>query len=199
MNSIKVKSHFPLFQTPVDLAHSYWEKLLQPKDWVIDATCGNGKDALKLAQIVSEGGVIALDIQKIALETTEALLETHLNSKNYYLFLQDHKDFPEIALATPIRLVVYNFGYLPGGDKTLTTLVSSTLISLEKALCLIIPGGAISLVCYPGHPEGLREQEALLAFVKELDPSKWSVCIHFWNNRVHSPSFIFIQKAISYS
>lgn len=196
MNSLKAKSQFPVFQTPLDLAHFYWGKILKKGDWALDATCGNGKDTLKLMRLIDCGGVIGVDIQKKALENTKSLLNKYLFLENFYLFHQSHQSFPEIAKTKCIRLVVYNLGYLPGGDKSLTTMASSTLESLEAALEILSPGGAISLICYPGHKEGLKEQEALCEYTSRLYPEKWSICYHFWNNRNHSPSFIFIQKSI---
>ena len=70
----KNKRHFPIFNSHLNLAHHYWERLLRPGDWAIDATCGNGNDTLKLAQILGEGGVIGIDIQQEAINKTEALL-----------------------------------------------------------------------------------------------------------------------------
>ena len=83
--------------------------------------------------------------------------------------------FPKLAQQHPIRLVVYNLGYLPKGNKKLTTLTDSTLQSLENALALIQPGGVVSITCYPGHEEGAKEEAALLQKVAQLSPSSWNV------------------------
>jgi hypothetical protein len=55
---------FPLFNTPIDLAHHFWKKLLQEKDIVIDATCGNGKDSLVLAKLLHplNGSLLCIDL-----------------------------------------------------------------------------------------------------------------------------------------
>ena len=65
---------FPLYRSHLDLAHTYWKQVVSSGDWAIDATCGNGKDTLKLAQLL-EGRVIGLDIQGEAIEKTRALLK----------------------------------------------------------------------------------------------------------------------------
>jgi ubiquinone/menaquinone biosynthesis C-methylase UbiE len=45
-------------------------------DTVVDATCGNGRDAVKLASLVGSSGVLhAFDIQEAAVETTRQLLQ----------------------------------------------------------------------------------------------------------------------------
>ena len=56
------------------LAQFYWKNLLNNSSLAIDATCGNGRDTLFLAQICS---VIGMDIQTSAIQNTEALLAEH--------------------------------------------------------------------------------------------------------------------------
>jgi SAM-dependent methyltransferase len=189
---------FPLFHSHLDLAHRYWEKILQEGDFAIDATCGNGNDTLKLAEILQKkGSVIGLDIQEEAIKRTRALLQSHLTEETLsriHLYNQSHADFPPIASQHPIRLIVYNLGYLPKGNKQLTTLTESTLDSLSKALELVVPGGAISITCYPGHEEGAKEEKALLETVERLSPMLWNVCHHTFANRKASPSLLLIQK-----
>ena len=53
------------------------------------------------------------------------------------------------------RLVAFNLGYLPGGDKTITTVSETTQLALEATKKILIPGGLISLVVYVGHPGGM--------------------------------------------
>lgn len=183
--------NFPVFNSHLDLAHHYWERFLRPGDWAIDATCGNGHDTLKLAQTKEIGGVIGIDIQPEALQSTQTLLGER---SNVHLYCQSHADFPPLASLRPIRLIVYNLGYLPGGNKQMTTLTPTTLESVRKALQLVVPGGAVSIVCYPGHPEGLVEEKALLGEISGLSPQDWNVCYHTFPNRVLSPSLLFIQK-----
>lgn len=188
--------NFPLFNSHIDLAHLYWAKILQKGDWAIDATCGNGNDTLKIA-LFEKGPVIALDIQEEAIANTRTLLQAHLPSDALpcvHLFQQSHAEFPQLAYEHPIRLIVYNLGYLPKGNKQLTTLTESTLESLDKALELVMPGGAISITCYPGHEEGEREEQALIKKISLISVKKWNVCHHTFLNRTKSPSLILIQK-----
>ena len=191
-------NNFPLFSSAVDLAHHYWKQLLQPGDCVIDATCGNGKDTLVLAKLIGEEGMlIGMDIQEEALARTRALLEEQLPAKQMsqiHLFLQSHADFPPISQEKKIKLIIYNLGYLPGGNKEITSKVSSTLESVKKSLGVLTPSGAVSIACYPGHPEGAREEEALIQLLTTLPSAEWSVWHHRWQNRPLSPSLILIQR-----
>ncbi|PQP91533.1 uncharacterized protein Pyn_12807 [Prunus yedoensis var. nudiflora] len=57
-------------------------------------------------------------------------------------------------IALHLRLVAFNLGYLPGGDKPIITESETTLKALEVAKSIVVPGGLISLVVYVGHPGG---------------------------------------------
>lgn len=191
---------FSLFNSHLDLAHRYWEKLLRAGDWAIDATCGNGQDTLKLAQTKDIGGVIGIDLQPEAVQKTQRLLELHLTPEELsrvHLVCQSHVEFPPLATQNPIRLIVYNLGYLPGGNKQVTTMTPTTLESVRKAHDLVAPGGAVSIACYPGHPEGKEEEIALCAELSRLSPKEWNVCTHHFPNRMLSPSLIFAQKKLN--
>lgn len=194
------RSRFPLFQSHLDLAHSYWEKIVVQGDCVIDATCGNGWDTLTLANIVlteTEGKIYAFDIQQKAIEASKALLSQHLSleiQNRIAFILGSHTDFSMIV--SPIKLIVYNLGYLPGSTKSITTETETSLKSIESGLHILQPGGAISITCYPGHPEGAREEQALLSFAATLSPQKWSCSYQRWINRQQSPSLLLIQKSL---
>jgi len=176
----------------IQLAHSYWKNHLQNDSqhtsWAIDATCGNGHDTHFLAKICE--GVISIDIQEKAIENAKQTAE----SSNIFYFCQSHENYPTLAYENPISLIVYNLGYLPGGDKGLTTLTPSTLSSLELAMDLLASGGLISITCYPGHLEGKAEEKALISLAEGLDVKLWNVCHHRWLNRKDAPSLLLLQK-----
>jgi SAM-dependent methyltransferase len=192
-----MRQQFSIFRSHLDLAHQLWERLLRPGDNAIDATCGNGYDTLKLSELIKsendekEGTVFSYDIQKVALEKAKE----HTKSSQVKFIHSCHSDLPNPEESMPIRLIVYNLGYLPGGDKSITTMKESTIKSIQKAMSLIAPGGAISITCYPGHAEGAKEETLLQEFVKELPAKEWNCCFHQWLNREQSPSLFFLQKA----
>jgi tRNA G37 N-methylase Trm5 len=183
----------------LDIAHDYWKTLVREDEILIDATCGNGHDTLFLAKLKPRL-LYSLDIQPQALSAAQQLLSQHLTAQEalHVTFIEgSHAQFPTEIAARSVKLIVYNLGYLPGGNKSITTLAETTLHSLKGALELIIPGGAISVTCYPGHPEGKREEEMILNFAKGLDPKKWSCCHHRWINRNNAPSVLFIHSLTS--
>lgn len=183
---MKNKSH-------LEYAHSYWRSLLKPGDKVIDATCGNGYDTLFLAEL-THGEVTAIDIQQEAILSAQNHLKKSLDPQMYSKIIwlhQSHVSFPPL---NNIKLVVYNLGYLPKGDKSKTTLTETTLQSLTSAQNLLETGGCISVTCYPGHTEGKKEEVAILAWAAALDSKKWNCCYHRWLNRNDSPTLLIIMK-----
>ncbi len=198
-----MRHSFSLFQSHLDLAHSYWSKIVQLGDTVIDATCGNGYDTLKLCELAlssDAGKLYTFDIQSQALNSARHYLQSLLSLEQFTRieFHQCcHSQFPARLLPESIKLIVYNLGYLPGGDKMQTTQTSTTLQSLRHAQKLLQPGGMISVTCYPGHLEGAREQEAIIHEFSQLAPQEWSCCHHVWLNRKQAPSLLIIQKAKS--
>lgn len=184
----------------IQLAHLLWKQHLRPGDNAIDATCGRGKDSLWIAQAClteEKGFLIGMDIQEEALTATRSLLHSNLAPEQFQrisLLCQSHCQFPAIAFALPVRLIVYNLGYLPGGDKDITTQTAHTLQSIETAVEILAPGGLISITCYPGHPEGKKEKEEIL---KRID-SNYFKGVHA--STYHSlsapfaPSIVFLEK-----
>lgn len=196
---------FSLFSNHLALARLYWSRLVEEGDWVVDATCGNGLDTLFIARELfssesgtSSGHLWAIDLQKQAIETTKKRLEEGLEAslvRNISFVEGSHEQPPlELQERGGLKLVVYNLGYLPGGDKTITTQVESTLASLDAFLPLIREGGAITVMCYPGHQEGAAEERALLKWCRTLSTSEWNCCWHQFVNGRRAPSLLLLQK-----
>jgi hypothetical protein len=196
-----MRKQFPLFQTPIDLAHSYWQQCILPGDTVVDATAGNGHDSIVLANLALKNGTGTLhviDIQKKALENTRDLINEHLDEDdrcNIHMHNSCHSQIDKIIEKNSAKLIVYNLGWLPGSDKKITTLSETTLNSVKASFELIMAGGVISITCYPGHPEGTIEEKKLLDLVRTLKADSWSVLYHRWENRSSSPSLILIQRS----
>jgi tRNA G37 N-methylase Trm5 len=184
-----MKSTFPLFNGHLDLAQHYWTRIVRPDSIVIDMTAGNGHDTAFLDGL-KPARLIALDIQPEAIAAARARVSDRVE-----FFLEDHATFPEKLEAGSIDLAVYNLGWLPGSDKTVTTQTESTLKSVRLLLPKMKPGGVISITCYPGHLEGEKEEEALIENLAALDPKQCSLCHHRFLNRHKAPSLILLQTA----
>jgi len=190
--------NFSIFRSHLDLAHLFWEKWVAPGYTVVDATCGNGQDTYFLATLLQGvGRLFAYDIQQSALESTQRRLQ-HLSDKERSIITLELKSHATFDLDYA-HLIVYNLGYLPGGDHSLTTLTTTTLESVQQALTLIVPGGAISITCYPGHAEGAAEKKALFSFLSTLDSDEWNISHHHplkrhFERNQDLPSLIFLQR-----
>lgn len=168
--------------------HFIWKETLPEGGRAIDATCGNGHDTFFLSQL-HLSHLYVFDIQKEALLATQKRVGQR---KNISYHLGCHSRFEGVK--PPIDLIVYNLGYLPGGDKSLTTRVETTVLSVEKGLSLLSSRGMLSMTLYPGHQEGKREEEALLALTKSFSPKDFRVSHLRLLNRSHAPSLLLIQK-----
>jgi SAM-dependent methyltransferase len=187
----------PLMTSHLSLAHMQWQRRLRPGDNAIDATCGRGKDTLCLAQLIGPTGtLIGIDLQEEAIIATRQRLAASLAGEyldRIHLFQQSHAQFPRLAHDIPISLIAYNLGYLPQGDPTLTTMTSTTLKSIREAMDLIRPQGLICITCYPGHPEGKVEEQALLQLTANL-PQSWRVDFYRKSESMTAPSLFLIEK-----
>ena len=155
-----------------ELAHDVIAGHVHAGDIVIDATMGNGHDTLFLAQLVGENGhVYAFDVQQQAIDQTLARLEMHGVTKQVTLINGNHAEMVELlppGMAGSVAAVVFNLGYLPGGEKSITTTAGATLHALDASLELVRHGGIISLLVYVGHAGGEEENRAILDWLAML-------------------------------
>ena len=162
---------------PTELAHVILRDFVRPGSLAVDATAGNGHDTLFLAKFVGPNGrVIAYDIQPAALESTREKLESAGLAERVTLLHRSHATLAEDVEEGSAEVVMFNLGYLPGQDHGTTTRECETLVALEAAESALCPGGVLSVVCYPGHPGGDAEAEAVEAKLRELARhSSWRV------------------------
>lgn len=163
-------------------------------DTVADFTMGNGNDTLFLSKAVGESGkVYAFDIQEQALISTEKLLSENGAPKNYELILASHHRAKEF-IKTPIKAGMFNLGYLPGSDKKVTTMRTTTLPAIEAAIELMDRDAIILVAVYPGHAEGDAEGKMICEYLSGL--SRYKVCATRINilNSPTSPFFIIIEN-----
>lgn len=141
-------------------------------DWAIDATAGNGYDTQFLAELVGTSGrVFAFDIQELAINNTRCRLEDAALG-NVELI---HGDHSQMGLRLPseavgkISAVMFNLGYLPGGDKQLTTQPPSTHEAITQAIALLKPDGVMTILAYTGHDGGASEAASVAEILNAFD------------------------------
>ena len=139
---------------------------VKQNDLVVDATIGNGFDTLYLCNLTPKGKVFGFDIQDEAIANTKKLLE---NKNNYKLFKVSHENINTVLkdYNGKISLVLFNLGYLPNGNKKITTKVDSTIKAIQNSFELLNHKGVILVTIYPGHQEGLKESIEIKKLLKK--------------------------------
>jgi len=181
------------------LAAELLRAVVKPGDTVVDATAGSGQDTLFLANCTGETGrVFAFDIQQAALEQTAVLLKNQGLTAEVRLLHQSHEQLAEVLAAVgvfdqSVKAIMFNLGYLPGGDQKIITTPAATLKALAGALQLLAPGGMITVCLYPGHPGGQPETDAVLNWCETLE---WPFVAHHFRtlNRKLPPTLVIIQR-----
>ena len=159
------------------LAHSLISDKLFGGEAVIDATAGNGHDALFLANLVGVSGTIyAFDVQKDAINNTRLKLKETDYFEGLRLINSGHEKMRESISDEHhgrIAVIMFNLGYLPGGDHSITTLKETTLEAISQGLELLAPEGIMTIVCYPGHQEGKTESILVDDYVKKMNSNEF--------------------------
>ncbi|HOA40558.1 MAG: class I SAM-dependent methyltransferase [Halanaerobiales bacterium] len=182
------------FWQMVEFSHLLMSRQISKGAIVIDATAGNGHDSLFLARIVGEDGkVYSFDIQEKAIANTARLLAEHHLLDRVELIKDGHQNLDKY-IKKEIDGMIFNLGYLPGGDKEITTRKDTTITALEKGLKLLKYGGIITMVVYTGHPGGREELEAILALVDGLDPHIYNVLNYKFINQKSAPEILAIIR-----
>ncbi len=178
-----------------ELTHHFVGQVIEQGNVVIDATAGNGYDTLFLAEKVGPfGRVYSFDIQKEAIDKTYKKLKQQNLRKQVILLKESHEHLRHFV-RDHVNVIMYNLGYLPGGDQNVTTKHDTTLESLEQALELLAPGGIISIIMYPGHQEGAEEKKRIIPFCKKLEPALYaSLNTCLLNRGQNPPELAVIQK-----
>lgn len=171
-----------------ELAHFLIKEHVKINDIVIDATCGNGYDTLFLASLVPNGKVIAYDIQESALTNSKELTK---NFNNIEFILGSH----EFININNCKCVLFNLGYLPKGDKNITTNSTSTINAINNLINQFDNNRemVIYIIIYPGHSEGLKESILLENYTKDLDSKKYMVTLHKPFNQNNAPYLLTIS------
>lgn len=188
---------FKIVLKATQMAQKFIGDVVREEDVVVDATLGNGKDTIFLSSLVQKGKVYSFDIQKGAIDSFKKYM-IEMDIKNIELIHSGHENIEEYVKERPAA-VMFNLGYLPGGDESIMTLPYTTIMAVDKGLKLLKPGGIMTIVSYSGHIGGLEEQKGVLKLVRELNPKAFSLMeIRYTNGKTNSPMLIVIEKNNSF-
>ena len=167
---------------------------LHEGDVAVDFTMGNGHDTEFLSKTVGEyGHVFAFDIQEQALASTEEHLKAAGCPENYTLILDSHHNVKKYV-DVPFKAGMFNLGYLPGSDKSVTTMRKTTLPAIEAAISLMDRDAVIIVAIYPGHPEGEAEGKEICEYLSGISRHKICATQVKILNSPTSPFFIVIES-----
>lgn len=185
----------------LETAHSLAEQAITVGDLTIDATVGNGHDTLFLVQEVeSDGRVVGFDIQAEALDATQERIQRHAPEATDRLRLvqaghetmDEHLDEDDFGR---VGAVLFNLGYLPGGDHSIITEPDTTCRALDTSADLLRPGGVITIVAYSGHEGGDKEVRAVESWTSSLPQDTFRVLSYRFVNQTNDPPRLFaIEK-----
>lgn len=180
------------------LSHQVVKSQIQEGSLCIDATAGNGGDTVFLAKLIGPSGKLhAFDIQEQAVNSTLKRLQEENLANRCKVHLMGHEHMREFAESASVDCIMFNFGWLPGGDHHVGTRAETSIEALKQALNLIKPGGIISLCLYYGGLSGFEERDALLAFFQEIDSGEYTVLLHDFLNRSGCPPlFVLIERHV---
>ncbi len=164
-------------------------------DICVDATMGNGNDTLFLAKCIgTQGRVYGFDIQPTAIDNTKQKLAAAAMLERVALIQDSHANLSKYLAPDTIKAVMFNLGYLPGGNPNLITRPESTMQALEAALFLLKSGGIITVASYRGHPGAIEEYTIVNEFFAKLNSRKFNALRLEPVNYDHLPPVLFVAQ-----
>ncbi|GKX30150.1 rRNA methyltransferase [Vallitalea longa] len=185
-----------MFETRItDTVQGIVKDYIDKGDTVIDATIGNGNDTAFLAENVGDNGkVIGFDVQQLAIRTTKEKLNER-NLLNRVTLIEDSHENVKNYVDSPIKVAMFNLGYLPKGDKKIITKPESTIKAINDILELLKSNGVVSIISYYGHEGGLLEKNKVCEYLGALSNKKFDVIsIAYENRKMNAPIIYLIRK-----
>ncbi len=156
---------------------------------LIDATCGNGNDSLYLATKYPNAKVVGFDVQPLAIENSK---KRCIECSNVEFILDSHSNVLDYVDGE-VSLAMFNLGYLPHADITVTTMADSTIMAIEKILELLISGGAIIITLYRGE-SNLAETNVVLEYLRTINKDFYIVSMYDLINLNGNPFNVIIER-----
>ncbi len=178
------------------VVHFALQQHVRPGAFCIDATAGKGRDTAFLANLCTQSGkVVALDIQPQAVEQTKEYIAELGLENQVSVHLSDHQHIDQFASPNSVDAIVFNFGWLPGGDHSIFTKPQTSILAIQKGLSLLKTGGLMTLCIYYGKECGFAERDALLEYIQTIDAKTYTVLVCQFANRANCPAIpVLIYK-----
>jgi len=183
----------------VNIAHDLIKDVLHTGDVAIDATVGNGHDTVFLVEQVRPAGkVFGFDVQQAAIDSAQEKFQQAHSMECLSLIHASHADMSEkipVHFHGKVSAIMFNLGYLPGGDKSIITCTDSTVAALNIASQLLSSNGIITVMAYPGHQGGDLETEHVKNWCEQLNKDQFKISIVYSaENKETAPRLFVICK-----
>lgn len=177
------------------MAHMVLTPILSTARCVVDATAGNGHDTVFLAtHTPADCRVYAFDVQQDALDSTLRLTEEVGVADKVESVLDSHANIDRY-IKGEIDAAMFNLGYLPSGDHSLTTCADTTMAAIDKIVRRLSVGGAVTIVSYSGHEAGAAEQKRLWQELRQLPVRYYTVsAFQMINHKETAPMLFLIER-----
>lgn len=182
---------------PLPFVHHVLAKQLTPQSYVIDATLGNGHDAVFMTDILGRNGrFFGFDLQPQALTSTKTKLAAA--TCRVRLFCQNHATMYTTLqqFEQHIDCVIFNLGFLPHDTSPLTTLWTTTYSAMIQAIGLLRQRGILIIVSYPGHTEGKEEHSALERLLQRVSSQHFYITTYQQINGCNHPPVVYIIEKL---
>lgn len=153
-------------------AHAWIESKMPTFDTGLDATLGNGWDLCFLAKHCQRT-LFGFDIQSIAIKQSRSKLSRINYNCEVQLIEDSHAHLSSHIKGAWIDVAIFNLGYLPSGNKRITTTSISTCKALTSLHAHMKQGGLLTVLCYPGHPQGKKETQDVLDTLTSWSQHGW--------------------------
>lgn len=199
------------FPDLIEISHSFIQGLTQEKNLIaqtwhaLDGTAGNGYDTLFLTKLAGiQGHVFAYDVQERAIQATREVLIRAGLEQRVTLFTHGHEHIQKDLAAffgteqpkPRLHAAMFNFGFLPGSDKTCITCPQTSLAALTGLMPWMLPGGGVSLHLYTGHPGGMEEALAIVEWATALSWKEFRVMRHEFANKAKNREILLLIEVL---
>lgn len=177
-----------IYNNTKTLVESFMKNKIPNSKICVDMTFGNGNDSYTMLSINENIEVYGFDIQQSCInnarkiDNLQVINDSHLHFDNY---INDKIDF-----------AVFNLGYLPGGDKNITTDYDTVIKTLKKLLKVMNIEGQIVITFYPGHKPGHEESINIIKFLQKLNQKEFNVIRYDFINQINNPPFVCLIERI---
>ncbi len=184
-----------LYNNTTDIICYFINKFKNKKITAVDMTVGNGNDIFNICSIIGkESHIYGFDILEEAINKSTEKLKIHKNM-NINLILDSHENIDNY-IEDDLDLAIYNLGYLPKGNKNITTDYNTVINSLNKVFKILNKNGIILITFYPGHKSGKLESIEIEKYLKTKDQKKYRILKFDFINQVNNPPYVIVIERL---